>query len=381
MFVFGLVFILYFLKLSGTIGFWSNLRNTDKVVYKAVVIYQKRLRKLVKAKLDSEFLNSCKDNSVYSKFVIWKNAMYKSLRERNKLHLKNLKDAIKTRNNDIRKLEKDHKQAKETLKQTTTWMKYHLISYSVNKLQEKQTKVIKDRHLKKFDALLVNKCIQDGIHNNPNKLITNLTNTYLTDEEVSILNFGLKHGLLLLPKEPEMIAAMEDVWNQISRQDILKDNHISKSRVQTALRAFTYNYLDIESRDYQLDPKKFRVIRNLKEIFAILKPDKGRGMVLLSKDTYNNTVERIFKDKTKFKLLNHDPTLTNLKTIQSYLKTMLKRGEITEDEEKLMRQKFAHIGRAHGLPRTHKTLYHLFAQSLILPMHFIMKWESSWQIY
>ena len=78
-------------------------------------------------------------------------------------------------------------------------------------------------------------------------------------------------------------------------------------------------------------------------------------MVLLSKDTYNNTVERIFKDKTKFKLLNHDPTLTNLKTIQSYLKTMLKRGEITEDEEKLMRQKFAHIGRAHGLPRTHKT--------------------------
>ena len=41
MFVFGLVFILYFLKLPGTIGFWSNLQNTDKVVYKAAVIYQK----------------------------------------------------------------------------------------------------------------------------------------------------------------------------------------------------------------------------------------------------------------------------------------------------------------------------------------------------
>ena len=134
-------------------------------------------------------------------------------------------------------------------------MKYHIINYSVNKLQEKQTKVIKDCHLKKFDALLVNKCIQDGIHNNLNLLITNLTNTDLTDEEVSIPNFGLKHGLLLCPKEPGMIAAMEDLWNQISRQDILKDNHISKSRVQTALRAFTYNYLDIETQDYQLDQK------------------------------------------------------------------------------------------------------------------------------
>ena len=140
---------------------------------------------MVEAKLDREFLNSYKDNSVYPKFVRWKNAKYKSLRERNKLYLKNLKDAI---NNNIKKLEKGHEQAKETLKQTATWMKYHLINYSVNKLQEKQTKVIKDRHLKKFDALLVNKCIQDGIHNNPDKLITILMNTYLTDKEVSILN-------------------------------------------------------------------------------------------------------------------------------------------------------------------------------------------------
>ena len=78
-------------------------------------------------------------------------------------------------------------------------------------------------------------------------------------------------------------------------------------------------------------------------------------MVLLSKDTYTNTAERIFKDKTKFIMLIHDPTLTYLKTIQSYLKTLLKQGEITEEEEKMMRPKFAHVGRAHGLPKTHKT--------------------------
>ena len=99
--------------------------------------------------------------------------------------------------------------------------------------------------------------------------------------------------------------------------------------------------------------------KKLKERFAILKPDKGQGVVLLSKDTYTNTVERIFKDKTKFKMLNHDPTLTNLRTMQNYLKTLLKRGEITEEEEKLMRPKFAHIGRAHGLPKTHKTFTNL----------------------
>ena len=46
-----------------------------------------------------------------------------------------------------------------------------------------------------------------------------------------------------------MITIMEGTWNQISRQYILKDNHISKSRVQTALKAFTYNYVDLESHD------------------------------------------------------------------------------------------------------------------------------------
>ena len=41
---------------------------------------------------------------------------------------------------------------------------------------------------------------------------------------------------------------MEDVSNQLSRQGIFENNHISKMRTQTALRAFRYNYLDLESQ-------------------------------------------------------------------------------------------------------------------------------------
>ena len=113
--------------------------------------------------------------------------------------------------------------------------------------------------------------------------------------------------------------------------------------MQTTLRAFTHNYLDIESQDYQLDQKKIRVIGNLKERFAILKPDKGQGVVLLSKNTYTNTVERIFKDKTKFKMLN--PTLTYINKPENYT--------------------------------THLPTHH----NIQLPIHLIIKWESSWQIY
>ena len=57
--------------------------------------------------------------------------------------------------------------------------------------------------------------------------------------------------------------------------------------------------------------------------------------------------------------MEKDPTITRLTTVQNYLKTLCKRSEITEFEKKAMRHKFTQIGRAHGLPKTHKLFEHL----------------------
>ena len=57
--------------------------------------------------------------------------------------------------------------------------------------------------------------IRNGIKKNPNSIITNLTDMELTENEVSALKFGLKHGLLTRPKESKMIVIAEDIWDQI----------------------------------------------------------------------------------------------------------------------------------------------------------------------
>ena len=59
-------------------------------------------------------------------------------------------------------------------------------------------------------------------------------------------------------------------------------------------------------------------------------------------------------DETKFQVLDKDPTLQSLNTVQNYLNTLFNRGEISNNEKKSMHPKFAQIGRAHGLPKTHK---------------------------
>ena len=138
-----------------------------------------------------------------------------------------------------------------------------------------------------------------------------------------------------------MITIAKNVQEQIQQHNILKDNHISKVRAQTALKSFHItNCLDLDIKQYILDNKMVKVLRNIKEKCLILKPDKDQGIVLIDKNDYYNSMERLFNDTIKFMLLQEDPKLRNLSTVQTYLNTLQKRNEITLEDKNLMRPKF-----------------------------------------
>ena len=197
---FGLSFILHVLQLSGRNGFWKNLRITDIITNKSAISYQRILRKYVKAKLDIEFLKKCKSTDVYRTFIRWKNAKSKTKKERNKFYKANLNDAIKAKNNDFRKLQQQHVDSQNQLHQSTVWFKYHSTLFYINRLQSKKTHFMELRHQKKHDNLIIEKGLCDCTQRNLNKIITNLTNITLTQNEISVLELGLKHGILLKPK-------------------------------------------------------------------------------------------------------------------------------------------------------------------------------------
>ena len=138
------------------------------------------------------------------------------------------------------------------------------------------------------------KRIQAGIHNNPNDLITNLTNVTLLNSKIEIFKYGLKHGLATRPKESEMIVIMEDIYEQILQHNAIKDNYISKETLKTTLKAFAFNYLDIDDKRYIYNSKSLKVLRQFREKFVILKPDKGQGIVLVNHADYVNLMERMF---------------------------------------------------------------------------------------
>ena len=105
-------------------------------------------------------------------------------------------------------------------------MKRSLIKFSINRLISNKLVEIRMRNERKFNNLIMEKRIQEGISHNLNDRITNLTNVSLSNNEIKLLKYGLKHGVATRPRESEMIVIMEDIYEQILRHSAIKDDHI-----------------------------------------------------------------------------------------------------------------------------------------------------------
>ena len=70
-------------------------------------------------------------------------------------------------------------------------------------------------------------------------------------------------------------------------------------------------------------------------------------------------MESLFSFKSKVRLIDEAPTLTQLSSLQRYLRTLFNRVEIDEDQFKKLRPQNAIVARVHALPKTHKSYTHL----------------------
>ena len=214
-----------------------------------------------------------------------------------------MNNVIKERNNNIRTLLAEHETNKTRLKKAATWIRYTLIVYSINTVTSAQ-------HQKKHGALIVNKTTTDGIKKNTNNVITNLTRFELTEDEVEVLHFGVKHNVLSRPKESEMVATVEYVWEQIDNNNILQENHMIKKEYKHSYSVqFTVkDSLDAANKIQEI-PKKlfdsgykfvsfnvilFTILPLAKTIDLILKPVYSEKLV--TTNLTKQTMKKLLKD-------------------------------------------------------------------------------------
>ena len=85
-----------------------------------------------------------------------------------------------------------------------------------------------------------------------------------------------------------------------------------------------------------------------------MKPDKGNGVVILDWKLYNNAIEEIISDTSKFKNLSEDPTLKREASLQCCLHKLNQKTFLIEIEY----DKLYPFGSApaciYGTPKMHK---------------------------
>ena len=96
------------------------------------------------------------------------------------------------------------------------------------------------------------------------------------------------------------MACAEDILEQIDKSNICRNELYSKSEIKNALRRLAFNLINFEDARIFKDPKKIKIIQQLRQNVVILKPDKGNSVVLLDNQDYVDSVEQLFKDQAKF---------------------------------------------------------------------------------
>ena len=57
-------------------------------------------------------------------------------------------------------------------------------------------------------------------------------------------------------------------------------NDLSEQRIKTALRAFTFNSIDKDEKQFGIVGIRLKALKELRKKITILKPDKGQGVML-----------------------------------------------------------------------------------------------------
>ena len=126
-----------------------------------------------------------------------------------------------------------------------------------------------------------------------------MSSRVLSNEERSFLKLGLKYGLATHSNKGNILAYAENIWERIGKSNICHNELCQKSKIKNVLRGLTFTLINFKDARIFKDSKKIKIIQQLRQNVAILKPDKGNGIDVLDNENYINSVE-LFKDHTNF---------------------------------------------------------------------------------
>ena len=156
-----------------------------------------------------------RNNDVFPKFVCWKNVNRQPFKKKNRYYRRILLDEIDEKTKYLKTLKTQLTQQQKLLYENTTWIRGTILRYTLNTIITKEESKWIRIHNQKLDNLISENKAINGISENPNSVITNLSSQNLNNNECKILTYGFKHGIAKSPKQNDILASSGALWDQL----------------------------------------------------------------------------------------------------------------------------------------------------------------------
>ena len=321
--------------------------------------FEKSSRSLEKNKLDLDFLTKCKVYNIFPKFLRFK--LYKRSLQTSKFYKawqsKLLVHEINFKKRAISSSERELHRCAASIKSTFSLLDTAVVRRFVQRQVDHLHRTTVATHCKKLESLGVNSSIQPC---DPDSVIFNFSSVTLSPRLRILLAYGLEFCL------PSFRLNFYKYFLSFERlSHILKGSHIqgSFSEFLDQLKALSFKYY-YGFKSYKIFSSVFtkKDIVDLKNLAAnkniiVSKPDKGRGVVLVDRAQYVESMNDIISDRSKFEIVDVpvEKYCTRIEDkINNFLRKLKNFKLISSDLYKQLFVSGSAPGILYGLPKIHK---------------------------
>ena len=314
--------------------------------------YEKLSLKKRKADLDVAFLKDCQTLGVFPKFVCFLLTNV-NIKDTVAIRKRLLRSAIIKRSREQRQLNNNLAIKEHELKDNLSPFDWMILVKALKKNVDKRMKKTVETQSKKLKNLTKNKTLPFS----HDETVTNLSSQQLKPEELNIL----KNGLTFSIKPPrlncsDILTTFEQIHHAMKGKLKKQEDH---AHLKIELAHIAQSYVS-SYRPTKSDLKKYNILKNIRsnKDIIILRPDKGNGVVILDRKSYIESCYNIINDNSKFKSLDHNPTLSREGKLQRLLRKLKKQGSLDDSTYRNIFPKGSQPARFYGLPKLHKQRQH-----------------------
>ena len=316
--------------------------------------------KLEKQKHDLDFLTKCKIYNVFPKFLRFKlykrslhgSTFYKSWQA------KLLINEIKFKKKTISQTEKTVIHNTTTIQEQFSTIDIYLCKYWTRQEINKRNETTIRTHKRKLANL--------GIHNelapcDPSEVISNYSSLELSPRLRTLLAFGLDFCLPVYRLNfYQFFLPLETIAYKLKKKFSSQQN-FSEFLQQFQTTAFKFFYSFNPHKIFSAIIKKgdIQLLKNLasNEDVIVVRPDKGRGVVILNRSDYTQSMEKTISDPSKFKPIEEPMEKFTLRVedkINRFLLKLKNLKKIPSEVYDKLRSTGSSPGILYGLPKIHK---------------------------